>query len=298
MKVKIGFIISIALLMLGAIFFYQQARFNDQKLHVVFCNVGQGDGIFIRTPKGSDILVDGGPDDSILSCLSNHMPFWDRTVELVILTHPHADHLTGLISVLKRYTVLQFVTEKLNNKTASFKELTNGLNKKYVPLAYLYAGSSFKISDEIKLSILGPTKEFINMTSPQGFIGESGEFSSVITLMTYKDFSVLLTGDSQKEELEDAISLKNPKVDILQIPHHGSKTGLNGEILNKVRPRLAVTSVGRNNKYGHPAKEILKLLEEKGIKALRTDEEGEIEVISDGKVWEAMRVQPQKAEQE
>src|SRR3990170_7268003 len=84
---------------LVGILVYQYAKFNDGKVHIVFCDVGQGDAIFLRTPKGADILVDGGPNESVLACLSGHMPFWDRDLELVILTHPHADHLNGLISV-------------------------------------------------------------------------------------------------------------------------------------------------------------------------------------------------------
>ena len=91
--------------MLGCILVYQNITYNDKKLHVVICDVGQGDAIFIRTPSGSDILIDGGPDDSVLACLGKHMPFWDRTLEIMILTHPHADHLTGLIDVSKSYSV-------------------------------------------------------------------------------------------------------------------------------------------------------------------------------------------------
>ena len=110
----------VAFVSLGVFSFYQWFKFFDGKLHIVFCDVGQGDAIYIRTPKAFDILVDGGPDDSILSCLSNHMPFWDRKIDLVILTHPHADHLNGLIPLLQNSQGRSFATESLTNYTLVF----------------------------------------------------------------------------------------------------------------------------------------------------------------------------------
>lgn len=281
MNIKIGNYLLIgfsAIILLGGIFVYQQAKFVDGKLHVVFCDVGQGDGIFIRTPKGVDILVDGGPDNKVLDCLSSHMPFWDRTIEVVILTHPHADHLIGLLSVMEKYTVLSFDTEKLENKTPEFGQLLREVKSKRIPIRYLYAGDSLKTKDGIRLSILGPTAEFIQQTSPGGIIGESKEFASLITLISYGNFSILLTGDSQVEGLKDSTS----KTLVLQVPHHGSKTGLNPEILQKLQPKLAVISVGKNNRYGHPAQSIIKILEDEGIKILRTDKDGQIQIVSNG----------------
>lgn len=292
---KIAFIISLALFSLGAIFFYQYARFNDNKLHVVFCDVGQGDAIFVRTPKGLDILIDGGPDTSVLSCLSNHMPFWDRTIEVVALTHPHADHLVGLISVLKRYKVESFISEKLENKTESFNELSRIVQNKKISSRYVFLGDKLRIKDGVVLQVLSPSKEFLQRTSPGGVIGESGEFASLVLLLSYGEFDVLLTGDSQVSGLEEALGVKPlPELEVFQVPHHGSKTGLNSEILNEVRPRLAVISVGKNNKYGHPSKEVIEILRNREINLpagkagiLRTDQDGEAEIVSDGKGWGA-----------
>src|SRR4030065_2811157 len=120
---KIIFFSFFVIFILSGLFGYDQAKYNDNKLHVVFCNVGQGDAIFIRTPKGSDILVDGGPNDSVLSCLSNHMHIWDRDLEAVFLTHPHKDHLNGLIYVLKRYQVKHYFTQNVDTET-SLEKLT------------------------------------------------------------------------------------------------------------------------------------------------------------------------------
>lgn len=278
--IKAVLIVSIASLLLLGIVFYQKAKFEDGKLHLIFCNVGQGDAIFIRSPEGLDILVDGGPDDSILSCLSNHMPFWDRSIELMILTHPHADHLSGLISVIKRYSVKQFATEKLSNNTAMFGEFMNLINKKKIPAQYVYSNDKFLLKDNLKIIFLGPSEEFLQRSSPGGTIGETNEFASLVTLLNYGQFRTLLTGDSQAISLAEFIAGQD-SIDILQVPHHGSKTGLNETILNQLAPKLAVISVGKN-KYGHPTEEVLRLLGNQAIRLLRTDRDGEVEIISDG----------------
>jgi len=276
--------------LLGCILVYQKITYNDKKLHIVVCDVGQGDAIFIRTPSGSDILIDGGPDDSVLNCLGKHMPFWGRTLELVILTHPHADHFTGLFSVLKNYKVKAFATEDLENKTLGFGELMKIIKNKAISTRFVFAGDSFKLKDGVMLEIVGPTKEFLLQTSPGGTIGESNEFGSVETLVSFGKFSALLTGDSQASELADALQPFDSAqgfstVSVLQIPHHGSRFGLTSEILDLLNPKLAVISVGAKNKYGHPTPFILDLLKSKNIKTLRTDQNGEVEIISDGNIF-------------
>lgn len=280
-KVSVVFIFSMLLVLLGGFFVYEYGRFNDERLHLVFCDVGQGDAIFIRTPGGSDILVDGGPDDKVLSCLANNMPFWDKTLELVILTHPHADHLNGLISVLSNYKVVTFATEDLRNTTSSFKSLFERLRENNIPILYVYMGDRFA-QDDVNIEIVGPSREFLLKTSPNGFTKESREFASVISLIKFKNFSAVLTGDSQASELKEAIAAGGLEdIDVLQVPHHGSKTGLTAEILETLAPERAVISVGKN-RYGHPSPQILKILRDKDIKILRTDKDGEIEIVSGG----------------
>lgn len=285
-KKKIILIIFVACIAILLTLIYQNIIFVDHKLHVTFCDVGQGDAIFIRTPQGSDILVDGGPDNSVLNCLSKRMPFWDRTIELVILTHPHADHLNGLISVAKNYKIVSFATENLSNTTQGFSLLVDLIKKEGVRIRHVYANDKFKLRDGVVLEIVGPTKEFLGFTSPQGLIGESSEFGSLLTLVKYEKFSVLLTGDSQAEELSEAVrtSLFAKGISVLQVPHHGSRTGLTSEILDILNPKLAVISVGKNS-YGHPTAFILDLLKTLNIKTLRTDLDGEVEVVSDGNTF-------------
>jgi competence protein ComEC len=272
--------VSILFFLLGCILVYQNISYNDKKLHVVICDVGQGDAIFIRTPNGSDVLIDGGPDDSILSCLSKHMPFWDRTLEIMILTHPHADHLTGLIDVLKRYKVLSFGAEKIGNSTGAYKELIKQLEQDQTKLRFLYQGDRFVIKDGVILKTLWPTLEWVDQHSTIGSSDENG--SSVIELLSYKNFKALFTADAQAADMEN-IDLLAGKIDLLKVPHHGSRFGLTAEILNVLDPKIAAISVGAKNKYGHPNPFTLNLLSQFKIKTLRTDQVGDIEIISDGK---------------
>ncbi len=276
-----------SLLLLGGLFFYQSAKFNDGKLHIIVCDVGQGDGILIRTPNGSDILVDGGPDDSILGCLSEHLPFWDRTIELMVLTHPHTDHAAGLTDVLKRYTVLHFVTEKVLGNTATYKRLEDGLTTQKLTAKYLTSGDRIDFADKTELLTFWPAQERANTTLSQGKNDDQDldlNGFSLIQLLSYGDFKMLLTGDAGAIA-EDKIAAEVGKVDVLKVPHHGSKTGMSDYFLSIVNPTLAIISVGAKNRYNHPAYESLNFLKAHGIKTLRTDEDGEVEIVSDGKTF-------------
>jgi competence protein ComEC len=279
---KYFIILSILLFMLGCILIYQNITYNDKKLHVVICDVGQGDGIFVRTPRGIDIVMDGGPDNRIIDCIGKRMPFWDKTIEIVILSHPHADHLTGLITLSKYYKIETFVTENLKNNTVGYQALLQSLISRKIKINYVYAGDKFKIRDGVSLEVVGPSKEFLQETSPNGEIGDTGELASLESLLTYGKFSMLLTGDSQTLELGEALKSINSSISVLQVPHHGSKFGLNQEILGILNPKFAVISVGKDNKYSHPNSLTLDLLKQSGSKTLRTDQIGDIEIISDG----------------
>ncbi|MBP9719244.1 MAG: MBL fold metallo-hydrolase [Candidatus Levybacteria bacterium] len=284
MRKYIFFSLSIILLFL-CLLVWQFAVFSDQKLHIIFCDVGQGDAILITTPSGKQIIVDGGPDESVLSCLSDHMPFWDRKIELMILSHPHADHLNGLIEVLDHYTIDHFATEPLANDTTGYKELLRKVKIENWKLKILLAGDTIHIGDGVVLHVLGPTEDYLKRTSPGGMVGESAEFGSIISMISYGDFDLLLDGDSQVAGLNDALQGQSlQKIDVLQVPHHGSRFGLDKELVEQIDPKLAVISVGKNN-YGHPAPAILTLLQNAGIKYLRTDEDGNVDIVSNGKTF-------------
>lgn len=273
---KIFLAFFILALFFGAFVFYQSIKFNDNKLHVVFCNVGQGDSIFIRSPKGIDMLVDGGPDDLVVNCLSNHMPFWDRKIEMIISTHPDVDHFKGLIDVLKRYEVDSIYLGKEKGKAVSYQELLSLIKTKNITARSLQKGDNFYLKDKVVLQTISP----ISYPEHDVSLDIDTNALSIIELLTYNRFSLLLTGDGKLSS-----SQFSQNIDVLKVSHHGSKNNTNLEFLEAIRPELAVISVGKKNRYGHPTKEVLNMLGSLGIKTLRTDLDGEVEVISDGNKW-------------
>lgn len=279
---KYIFLSFVSLLFLSGLFFYQNAKLNDGKLHLVICDVGQGDAIYLKTPSGKDILVDGGPNAEVLDCLTNNMPFWDRTIDLVVLTHPDADHITGLIPVLERYSVLHFVTSKTSKSTAIYKKFLQILENEGLELKYVFANDKINFGDGVVSKIIWP--------SPKLFSGEEVKESkvneySVIQLITYGNFEALLTGDAGSEIMVQ-IANSAGDIDILKVPHHGSKTGMNGNFLSEVKPEIAVISVGVKNRYGHPSNYSLDLLDKHNVKVFRTDKNEEIKIVSDGNSYE------------
>ncbi len=281
---KVFFISLFFVVVLVGIIARDYISFFDKRLHMTFCDVGQGDAIFVRTPGGKNILIDGGPDKSILSCLSDHMPFWERKIDMVILTHPHDDHFSGIYYLVDRYITSSFVTEKLSNPTIGFKSMMDAIIRKKVPIRYVVAGDRFIIGDGVAITVIGPSEEYLLRTSPGGSIGESKEFASVITYISYGDFDALLTGDSQQTGLLDAKKYVKKSLEIFQLPHHGSKTGIDEDMIRLLRPKAGIVSVGKNN-YGHPNPGLIRLFEREGIIVKRTDKDGNIEIVTDGKTW-------------
>lgn len=258
----------------------------DGKLHLVFCDVGQGDAIYIRTPNGQDILIDGGPNDRVLSCLGQHMPFYDRTIEIIALSHPQADHLNGLISVIERYNVNYFVSNGIGSQTEGYNKLVGLINNKKIKIKNEKAGGKILV-DSLDLITVWPTEELITSQDVLGVAttGLSVNESSLILRLNYGQFDALFTGDVSKEVLSRLYYDFGEPIEVLKVPHHGSKTALPEGFLEEIKPQLAVISVGKNS-YGHPAKETIRKIKEiSGIRVLRTDQDGEIEIISDGKSW-------------
>jgi competence protein ComEC len=281
---KVLVFLAIACLALLSLVAYEYKSSVDGKLHIVFCDVGQGDAIFIKTPNNKYILVDGGPDRSVLHCLDKHMPFWQRKIDLVILTHPHADHFFGMFYVLERYQIGAFATEQLANKTEAYEELLRKLKQQNVPSTFVSSGAQWKLG-QTKVAVVGPTQKYLKQTSPGGTIGERKEFASVVIEVSYGTFSALLTGDSQVQGLEDAVPQLHNSIDVLHVPHHGSGSGLDKEILEELQPSLAVVSVGAENRYNHPHPQIMELLQSQQIQSLRTDQKGDIVIESNGQMW-------------
>ncbi len=257
-----------------AVFFFE-GRYGKVWLHVF--DVGQGDGILIEAANGNKVLVDGGPDGRILAKLGSTLPFWDREIDLVILTHPHADHLDGLVEVLKRYKIGAVLESGVNHSIPEYSQWHEMLEEKGVKVYAARAGERINLSEETYLDILSPFGSFIGQ-SPKNI-----HDAVVVTRLSYASTTALLMGDAERV-LEHKILVATPDVraDILKIGHHGSKTSTSDELLKAARPTWAIISVGQKNRFGHPTQGVLDRLASFGIKTLRTDQDGDVNFVSDG----------------
>ncbi len=274
-----------AFLILGLLFFFNILAWlvvyqlkGVHFLQVNFFNVGQGDSIFITTPQRHQILIDGGPSSIILEKLGREMPFWDRTIDLIILTHPHNDHLKGLIDVLKKYRIEKILWTGVFYDSLLFKEWQKTITKSGAQIYIAQAGQKI-IGGETVFEILYPFEYFKEKEV------DNLDDLSIAAKLIFKENSFLFTGDAPKEtELVLVNKLgKILKSDVLKVAHHGSNKSNAEEFIKKVLPTIAVISVGKNNRYGHPHQEVLDILERYGINILRTDRDGDIKIISNGK---------------
>lgn len=203
------------------------------------------------------------------------MPFWDRRVEVLVATHPQLDHFAGFIDVLKLYRVEIFASPEIPGNSLEWRELMREIGEMRVQDKKLSKDAKLRYRD-LYFDILHP---------PEGFFGGDLNEYSIVGNLSFGEFDVLLTGDIIPSVIPVFLEQVEP-VEVLKVPHHGSKNGLTRELLEKSLPQLAVISVGKNNRFGHPHEEILGLIREMGgIRVMRTDLDGEIEVVSDGKKW-------------
>ncbi len=248
--------------------------FFDERTRIVFCDVGQGDAAYIRIKNKVDVLIDAGPDKKVLSCLGKYMPFWDRKIELIFISHNQKDHFGGLNYILDRYQIgTIFLVNDLNASLQSFKRLKEKIINKKVKIEEALAGKIIQAVqprrlDEAKFTMIWPIR---NLNS-----NNDNDFSSVLLFECCRGARVLFTGDASPFVLSRLSHGVLEKIDILKIPHHGSKNGLTKRFLDLADPKVAVISVGKNNSYGHPHQKILDMLKAKNIKILRTDVEGDI----------------------
>ncbi len=259
-----------------AVYDLSQPRF----LQVTFFDVGQGDAIFIETPKRHQILIDGGPDSGILEKLAKEMPFWDNTLDLMILTHPEKDHVSGLIEVLKRYKVENILWTGVIRDTSEYKAWLEAVRDEKAEVKIARSGQRILWESN--------SPDFIDILYPlENLAGREFKDSnntSVVARLVFGEQSFLFTGDAHKS-VERELAEKEVSIDsdVLKVGHHGSKTSSSQEFIEKVSPEIAVISAAKNNSYGHPHQEVLDILKKYGIKILRTDESGDIKIFSDGR---------------
>jgi len=250
----------------------------DGRLHLSFLDVGQGDSILIESPSGQQILIDGGPSPAAVTfALGKVLPFWDRSLDLVVLTHPQEDHLAGLIGVLERYQVgllLDSGEECASEACQRFWEL---VEVKEIPFRKAEAGMGVELGDGVRIEVFHPPPVLLRGT------GSDVNNNSVVLRVTMGGASLLLTGDIEEEGERALLASGQPlRSLVLKAPHHGAATSLTPRFLREVAPQLVIISVGEN-KFGHPAPETLAKLS--GFSTLRTDEEGTIEVVTNGQSY-------------
>jgi competence protein ComEC len=248
----------------------------DRLLHVRFLNIGQGDAILITTPAGNRILIDGGPSpDTLFSELGRAMPFWDRAIELVVLSHADADHLTGLVPLLERYEVRQVINSAIDDSSPLFARWQELLANGHIPVQRARAGMHIELDTGAHVEVLFPTE-----ASLAALDGDASNSASVVLRLVYGRVSFLFTGDLN-ETGERALLQTMPDLasTVLKVSHHGASGATTAPFLQAVRPELSVISVGPN-RFGHPARETLARLGD--VPVLRTDRSGTIDMASDG----------------
>lgn len=257
---------------------------KDGLLKIYFFDIGQGDAIFIETPSGQQILVDGGPDNKVLSKLGESMPFYDKDIDVVIVSHPHADHVVGLIDVLERYEVKNIIEAKESYDSSEFKAWQSVVKNENANNIEAIAGKVIDLGDGVTLTILHPFESVVgdNPKNPHDDV--------VVMMLRYKDLEIVLTGDMEaKVERKLILAGYDLDSDVLKIGHHGSKTSTSEEFLSAVSPEIAVIQVGTKNRYGHPSPEILERLDGYDIRYYRNDVDGDIKLISDGKSFQIIK---------
>ncbi|MBI5037780.1 MAG: MBL fold metallo-hydrolase [Candidatus Kerfeldbacteria bacterium] len=257
------------LIVLIAFLFVTQLQQRPAGVRVTFFDIGQGDSALIQTSAGSTILIDGGPDRTILEKLGAALPFYEHSIDLMILTHPHADHLNGLLAVLERYEVKNILYTDVAYDAPQYDEWLQRLESVSSKKLIAHAGQTFTF-DEVQLEVLYPLSDMSGQS-----IDDINE-SSIVARLSYQNNSILFTGDAgvptEQVLLNAGVELES---DILKVGHHGSDTSSSIVFINAVSPAIAVISLG-NNTFGHPKASVLKRLEYVGAAVKRTDQLSDI----------------------
>ncbi len=279
----------ICLLLLVITFFIWRLIYvaqGENTLKVTFLDVGQGDSIFIQAPSGVQVLIDGGPSSRVLRGLAKVMPFYDRSIDIVMATHPDTDHIGGLLSVLKNFKVSHIIRPGVQHNApaaeslllAIAREQNSGAVETLARRGQVYDLGTGEGGVHAYLHILFPDRDVDTIES---------NTASIVARLVYGDVSMMLTGDSPKAIEEYLVSLDSTalKSGILKLGHHGSKTSTSEMFLGFVEPQWAIVSAGKDNSYGHPHKSIIDMINRFGIQIKNTAESGSITFESDGSEW-------------
>ncbi len=253
---------------------------GTQKLKVSFLDVGQGDAIFIQTPSGKSMLIDGGPNNNILAKLANEMSYFDNDIDVIEETHPDADHITGLIPVLEKFNVKQIILSKAESDTKIYDDLNSHIKNEQAETHIAQSGDVIDFHDGVIVKIIYPASNYIVKKNDTND-------ASVSVEVIYGDESFLLTGDLPSTEEQKLIRgglRKN--ITVYKAGHHGSKYSSGELLLTYIKPEYAIISAGKDNKYGHPNPEAVERLQKYSKEILSTIDRGTISFITDGRMME------------
>ena len=273
MKKKYTVILTIIFMILAGAFELFQgtvAITPSEDLKVHFLDVGQGDSIFIELPTNETILIDASIKDASNKIINYLREENVSKIDYVFATHPHSDHIGGMSAVIKAFDIGQIYMPKAVTTTKTYENLLLTIKDKNLKIKAAKAGNTIIDTDDLKLVVLAPNQDSY----------ESLNNYSIVLKLTYKEKSFLFMGDA--ETLSEKEITGDVQADVLKVGHHGSRTSTSQAFLNKVNPSYAVISVGLNNDYKHPHKEVIDRLEKKNIKIYRTDQNGDIIFTTDG----------------
>jgi competence protein ComEC len=245
------------------------------KLSVSFLDIGQGDSILIKTPTGHTMIIDGGPSNTVLARMSEKLFYFDRDIDVMVATHPDADHVTGLIPVLQKYDVHAIVQSGETSETGVFEQLNMMVDGEHADMHTADVGDVIDFQDGVTATILHPySGEHFKDTNS----------ASVSMTLRYGDETFLLTGDlpSDKEPFLLSSNLLPKNITVYKAGHHGSKYSSGDALLSYIKPDYAIISAGKDNKYGHPNPEAIARLQKYAKQILSTIDRGTISFLTDG----------------
>lgn len=252
----------------------------EERMDVYVLDVGQGDSSLIQTPNNITVLIDGGPDNTVLPALGEYLPFHQRYIDYVILTHPHADHVTGLVEVLRRYKVGKVIMTGVAHSSADYRAFLTEIQEQNIPVMIIEKPEHLQLGDVV-LEFVAPLESYAGVENVHNLNN-----TSIITRVVYDDVAFLFPGDAEKEEeLEVVSSGQELQAQVLKLGHHGSSTSSTKIFLDAVQPEVGIVSAGIDNDFGHPHERILSRMKQYGISVARTDFDGDIHLVTDGKEY-------------